>query len=134
MDFTALPTSSTNPQYSCPIGVGPLIGCKPRYGQRSDPHTHVTAIRITASVASMIFGVSRSSNRMSPCPYNTVPRIVVSFLRSVRLVKMGTPHHSTVIPPSTVSARPPTCHPEQSIANDYYTSVKRTRTIEKVRN
>src|SRR5206468_11734314 len=25
-DRTALPTSSTMPQYSCPIGVGPLIG------------------------------------------------------------------------------------------------------------
>src|SRR5437016_7011191 len=31
MDLTALPTSSTMPQYSCPIGVGPSIGCKPRY-------------------------------------------------------------------------------------------------------
>jgi hypothetical protein len=25
-DLTALPTSSTMPQYSCPIGVGPLTG------------------------------------------------------------------------------------------------------------
>ena len=74
-DLTALPTSSTKPQYSCPIGVGPLIGCSPRYGQRSDPQTHVAAIRITASVGSMIFGSSRSSNRMSPGPYKTVPLI-----------------------------------------------------------
>jgi len=27
---TALPTSSTMPQYSCPIGVGALIGFRPR--------------------------------------------------------------------------------------------------------
>src|SRR5437764_10787060 len=74
-DLTALPTSSTTPQYSCPMGVGALIGCKPRYGHRSDPHTHVAVMRITASVGSTIVGVSRSSNRMSRGPYRTVPRM-----------------------------------------------------------
>ena len=67
-DRTAPPTSSTMPQYSCPIGVGPLMGWSPRYGQRSDPHTQVAAMRMTASVGSSILGVSRSSKRMSPGP------------------------------------------------------------------
>ncbi len=67
-DRTALPTSSTTPQYSCPIGVGPSIGCSPRYGHRSDPHTHVSEIRRMASVGSTIFGSSRSSNRTSRGP------------------------------------------------------------------
>jgi hypothetical protein len=67
-DRTALPTSSTNPQYSCPIGVGLSIGWIPRYGHRSDPHTHVAAMRMTASVGCSILGVSRSSNRMSRGP------------------------------------------------------------------
>ena len=31
-EVTALPTSSTMPQYSCPIGVGSVIGLMPRYG------------------------------------------------------------------------------------------------------
>ena len=65
-DLTALPTSSTKPQYSCPIGVGPLIGCKPRYGHRSDPHTHVAAMRITASVGSTIFGFHGLRNEYRP--------------------------------------------------------------------
>src|SRR5947209_6992205 len=65
MDLTALPTSSTKPQYSCPIGVGPSICCTPRYGQRSDPQMQVAGRRRIASVGSVIFGVSRSSNRMS---------------------------------------------------------------------
>src|SRR5207253_6769199 len=60
-DRTARPTSSTMPQYSCPIGVGPLIGSSPRYGHRSDPHTHVREIRMMASVGSTILGNSRSS-------------------------------------------------------------------------
>jgi len=30
--LTALPTSSTTPQYSCPIGVGSVTGWSPRYG------------------------------------------------------------------------------------------------------
>ena len=67
-DRTALPTSSTMPQYSCPIGVGPLIGWMPRYGHRSDPHTQVAEMRMMASVGSTIFGASRSSNRTSRGP------------------------------------------------------------------
>jgi hypothetical protein len=67
-DFTDRPTSSTNPQYSCPIGVGPFIGCSPRYGHRSDPHTHVAAMRMTASVGCSTLGVSRSSKRTSRGP------------------------------------------------------------------
>src|SRR4051794_16764256 len=77
-DLTALPTSSTNPQYSWPIGWGPLVGCNPRYGHRSDPHTHVAAMRMTASVGFSILGVSRSSKRMSRGPYSTVPLIGLS--------------------------------------------------------
>ena len=53
--------------------------CMPRYGHRSDPQTHVAAMRITASVGLLIFGSSRSSNRMSPGPYKTVPRIVLLY-------------------------------------------------------
>src|SRR5882762_11662654 len=37
IDVTARPTSSTMPQYSCPIGVGSVVGLMPRYGHRSDP-------------------------------------------------------------------------------------------------
>src|SRR5215218_9079946 len=59
----SLARSSTTPQYSCPIGVGPFIGCSPRYGHRSDPDTHVAAMLIPALVGCSIFGVSRSSNR-----------------------------------------------------------------------
>jgi hypothetical protein len=63
MEVTSLPTSSTMPQYSCPIGVGWAIGWMPRYGHRSEPHTHVAEILMMASVGFMIFGVSRSSKR-----------------------------------------------------------------------
>src|SRR3954464_5757375 len=72
-DRTAPPTSSTVPQYSCPIGVGPLIGWSPRYGHRSDPHTHVSAIVMRASVGSAILGVARCWRRRWRGPYNTVP-------------------------------------------------------------
>ena len=65
---TSLPTSSTTPQYSCPIGVGCVMGLAPRYGQRSEPHTHAAAIRMTASVGFAIFGVGTSSNRTSRGP------------------------------------------------------------------
>jgi hypothetical protein len=34
-----MPTSSTIPQYWCPIVAGPSIGAMPRWGQRSDPQT-----------------------------------------------------------------------------------------------
>jgi hypothetical protein len=60
MEVTSLPTSSTMPQYSCPIGVGWAIGWMPRYGHRSEPHTHVAEILMMASLGFMIFGVSRS--------------------------------------------------------------------------
>ncbi len=56
------------PQYSCPIGVGWAIAWMPRYGHRSDPHTHVAEILMTASVGLMIIGVSRSSKRTSHGP------------------------------------------------------------------
>src|SRR3989449_885192 len=68
MEVTTLPASSTMPQYSCPIGVGWAIGWTPRYGHKSDPHTHVAEILMMASVGLMIFGVSRSSKRTSRGP------------------------------------------------------------------
>src|SRR6266481_5718986 len=77
-DLTALPTSSTMPQYSWPIGVGWAIGWIPRYGHRSDPHTHVAEILMMASVGLMILGTSRSSKRTSRGPYRTAPSIVIS--------------------------------------------------------
>src|SRR5262249_23827932 len=80
IEVTALPTSSTIPQYSCPMGVGCLIGLMPRYGHRSDPHTQVAEIRIMASVGLVIFGNSRSSKRTSRGPYRTVPFIICLLL------------------------------------------------------
>jgi hypothetical protein len=67
-DVTSLPTSSTMPQYSWPIGVGSLIGFMPRYGQRSEPQTQVTDSRMTASVDFVMAGMGRSSKRTSPGP------------------------------------------------------------------
>jgi hypothetical protein len=64
----SLPASSTMPQYSCPIGIGSATGWMPRYGHKSDPHTHVAEILIMASVGLIIFGVSRSSKRRSLDP------------------------------------------------------------------
>src|SRR5437899_5405934 len=64
------------PQYSCPIGVGWAIGWMPRYGHRSDPHTHVAEILMMASVGLVIVGVSRSSKRTSRGPYRIAPRMV----------------------------------------------------------
>src|SRR5215831_14077681 len=87
-DLTALPTSSTIPQYSCPIGVGCGIGLMPRYGHRSDPHTHVAEVLMMASVGLMIFGSSRSSNRTSRGPYKTVPRIFFSLYFTPRYPEM----------------------------------------------
>jgi len=75
MDLTVLPTSSTMPQYSCSIGVGWGTGLMPRYGHRSDPHTHVAEILMMASVGFMILGTSHSSKRTSRGPYRTAPRI-----------------------------------------------------------
>src|SRR6266404_5262371 len=83
-DLTALPTSSTMPQYSWPIGVGWAIGWIPRYGHRSDPHTHVAEILMMASVGLMILGTSRSSKRTSRGPYRTAPSIVISSYFAAR--------------------------------------------------
>src|SRR6266403_1470519 len=76
IEVTALPTSSTMPQYSCPIGVGWGTGLMPRYGHRSDPHTQVADILMMASVGFKIVGVSRSSKRTSRGPYRTVPSMI----------------------------------------------------------
>src|SRR5438445_3229998 len=83
-EVTALPTSSTMPQYSCPIGVGCGTASMPRYGHRSDPHTHVAEILRMASVGLMIVGVSRSSKRTSRGPYKIAPRIVHLLVFRVR--------------------------------------------------
>src|SRR4051795_8528989 len=73
IDFTAAPTSSTIPQYSWPIGVGPLGVSMPRYGHKSEPHTQVAESFKITSVASMTFGSARSSKRMSRGPCRTAP-------------------------------------------------------------
>src|SRR6266550_2503694 len=82
MEVTALPTSSTMPQYSCPIGVGWGTGLIPRYGHKSEPHTHVAEFLTIASVGFRIAGVSRSSKRRSRGPYRTVPFIFASLKSS----------------------------------------------------
>src|SRR3954463_11414796 len=76
-EVTSAPTASTIPQYSCPIGVGPLISFAPRYGHRSEPPTQVAEIRRTASVGSTIVASSSCSRRTSPGAWSTAPRIVV---------------------------------------------------------
>src|SRR5438270_6409306 len=110
-DFTARPTSATTPQYSCPMGEGPLIGWRPRYGHRSDPHTHVAAMRMTASVGSSTFGASRSSKRTSRGPYNTVP--FMAWL----LVHMAKPRFLPGFFSFHSSDRHPTVHRE-GVADD----------------
>ena len=51
---TARPTSSTMPQYSWPIGAGPLDGVETRDTARdSDPQMQVADSRMIASVGSM---------------------------------------------------------------------------------
>ena len=67
-EVTARPTSSTMPQYSCPIGLGSGNRLMPRYGHRSDPQTQVAEILMMASVGLMIVGASRSSKRTSRGP------------------------------------------------------------------
>jgi hypothetical protein len=47
--LTSLPTSSTTPTYSCPIGRGSSIGSMPQYGHRSDPQIQVADRRRIAS-------------------------------------------------------------------------------------
>src|SRR5882762_5582754 len=63
----------------------------PRYGHKSDPHTHADEILMTASVGLMIFGTSRSSKRTSRGPYRTAPRMIISLFRflSVSLSACG---------------------------------------------
>src|SRR5271165_1260915 len=77
--FTALPTSSTKPQYSCPIAWGSVTGWMPRQGHKSEPHTQLTARRMMASVGLRIFGSGRSSYRTFRGPYKIVAFI---FLQS----------------------------------------------------
>ena len=63
---TALPTSSTTPQYSCPIAIGAVTWFGPRKGQRSDPRMHDAESRMTASVGLRCFaGSGTSSQRTS---------------------------------------------------------------------
>src|SRR2546425_5355909 len=85
MEVTAVPTSSTMPQYSCPIGVAWGTGLIPRYGHRSEPHTQVAEFLTIASVGFRIAGMSRSSKRKSRGPQSTAPRItyLLLFLSSV---------------------------------------------------
>src|SRR5271157_335138 len=54
----------------------------PRYGHKSEPHTHVAEIRMMASVGLSILGASRSSKRTSRGPYSTVPRMFSLLLFS----------------------------------------------------
>src|SRR5690348_13911504 len=76
--FTSRPTSSTTPQYSWPIGVGPFGASMPRYGHRSEPQTQVADRRMMTSVGSTIVGSSRSTYRTSCGPYSTAPFMCVS--------------------------------------------------------
>src|SRR6266576_6403706 len=55
----------------------------PRYGHKSDPHTHADEILMTASVGLMIFGTSRSSKRTSRGPYRTAPRMIYLLFDSL---------------------------------------------------
>jgi hypothetical protein len=66
--FTALPISSTTPQYSWPMAIGSDISFKPRKGQRSDPQMQVADNRMIASVGFRIFGSGTSSKRTSRGP------------------------------------------------------------------
>ena len=66
--LTALPTSSTTPQYSWPIAIGWVTGFSPRNGHRSDPQMQDAESRMTASVGLRIFGSGTSSQRTSPVP------------------------------------------------------------------
>src|SRR6266446_8733680 len=66
----------------------------PRYGHKSDPHTHADEILMTASVGLTIFGTSRSSKRTSRGPYKTAPRMIhllisisLCFVVSVRYTR-----------------------------------------------
>ncbi|HSL20352.1 MAG TPA: hypothetical protein VK886_02365 [Vicinamibacterales bacterium] len=65
INLTVRPTSSTMPQYSCPVGVGPSVALMPRYGHRSEPQMQVAESLTTASVGSRIVGAARSSKRVA---------------------------------------------------------------------
>ena len=65
---TALPTSTTTPQYSCPMCSGAVISFRPRNGQRSEPQMQLADRRMIASVGSTIEGSGTSSQRTSPGP------------------------------------------------------------------
>src|SRR5437870_4125738 len=100
METTSLPTSSTVPQYSWPIGVGSVTRSAPRYGHRSDPHTHVAEIRMMASAGLMMVGSSRSSKRTSLDAYRTAPRI--AYLLSFR--SLGRSRRSRLEPVDEITA------------------------------
>src|SRR5438046_10750004 len=74
----------------------------PRYGHKSDPHTHADEILMTASVGLTIFGTSRSSKRTSRGPYKTAPRMI-HLLISISLcsdVSVRCTHHLPRVPRS----------------------------------
>jgi hypothetical protein len=83
-EMTALPTSTTMPQYSWPIASGDLTSLRPRNGHRSDPQMQLADNRMMASVGCRIFGSGTSSQRTSPGPWRMVPNIRRSPLRSAR--------------------------------------------------
>src|SRR6267142_1545543 len=80
----------------------------PRYGHKSDPHTHADEILMTASVGLTIFGTSRSSKRTSRGPYKTAPRMI-HLLISISLcsdVSARCTHHLPRVPDQSQSLRP----------------------------
>src|SRR6478609_7862407 len=66
--FTALPTSTTAPQYSWPMASGAVTSLAPRNGQRSEPQMQLADSFMMASVGFRIFGSATSSQRTSPGP------------------------------------------------------------------
>lgn len=77
--MTALPTSSTIPQYSWPMALGPSSSLRPRNGQRSEPQMQEADSRMMASVGLRISGSATSSQRTSRRPCSIVPSIVAGF-------------------------------------------------------
>ncbi len=67
---TSLPTSSTNPTYSWPIGCGSPTGSTPVGPQIGAAHQAAT-VRMIASVGAVIFGSGAFSTRMSPGAWMT---------------------------------------------------------------
>ena len=102
---TALPTSSTTPQYSCPIAIGDLISFSPRKGHRSDPQMQVADSRMMASVGRSIFGSGTSSQRTSRAPYRIVPNMMCSPYWSGRLPSSGAARCRAFAKPPTISGR-----------------------------